>query len=48
MDLNAPLTVVERPAGTGAWVAYTIGLAIGIVVALPILAALFEVKLPIL
>jgi hypothetical protein len=48
MDLNAPLNVVERPEGTSALVAYAIGLAIGIVVAVPILAALFEVELPVL
>jgi hypothetical protein len=48
MDLNAPLGVVERPAGTAAWLAYAIGLTIGTAVALPILAALFGVELPIL
>jgi hypothetical protein len=48
MDLHAPLTVVERPEGARALIAYAIGLAIGVVVSLPILAALFEVELPIL
>jgi hypothetical protein len=47
MDLHAPLTVVERPAGTGAWVAYAFGLAIGTIVALPILVALFGIELPV-
>jgi hypothetical protein len=47
MDLHAPLDVVERPEGTGAWVAYAIGLAIGTAVALPILA-LLGVTIPLL
>jgi hypothetical protein len=48
MDLHAPLAHIERPAGTGAWIAYAIGLAVGTVVALPILAALYGVELPVL
>jgi hypothetical protein len=48
MDLHAQLAHIERPAGTGAWVAYAIGLAVGTVVALPILVALFGVELPML
>jgi hypothetical protein len=45
MDLNAPLSLVERPQGAGALLAYLVGLAIGTLVALPILA-LFGIAIP--
>lgn len=48
MDLSSQLHVVERVEGTPALVAYAIGLVIGAVVALPILAALFGVAIPLL
>jgi len=47
MDLNTPLALVERPEGTRSWIAYALALAIGIAVALPILAALYGVGVPV-
>ena len=47
MDLSSQLHVVERVEGSRALFAYAIGLLIGAVVALPILAA-FGVSIPIL
>lgn len=46
MDLQGHLGVIERAEGTRAWLAYLAGAAIGTLVALPILAALFGIALP--
>ena len=47
MNLNAPLGAVARVDGVRALIAYAIGLAIGAALALPILAALFGIGLPV-
>jgi hypothetical protein len=46
MDLSSQLHLVERVEGTRALFAYVIGLLVGAVVALPILAA-FGVAVPV-
>jgi hypothetical protein len=48
MDLHAPIAVVERAEGTPALVGYLIGLALGTAVAVPIIAAIFGVTIPVL
>ena len=46
MDINFDLGVVERLQGRPALIAYLAGAAIGTLVALPILVALFGFSLP--
>ena len=48
MDLYAHIGAVERAEGVRAWLAYLAGAAIGTIVALPILATLFGISVPIL
>lgn len=48
MDLQGHLGVIERAEGRWSWLAYFAGAAIGTMVALPILATLFGIAVPIL
>jgi len=44
MDLNAGLDVAARPQGRRAVIGYLIALAVGVAVALPILVAIFGLR----
>ena len=47
MNLNAPLGAVESVKGVKAVIAYVVGITVGAAFALPILAALFGISLPV-
>ena len=47
MNLNQPLDPAVRVDGIRAVVAYVVGIVVGTALALPILAALFGINLPV-
>ena len=47
MNLNEPLGTAVRVDGIRAVIAYVVGITVGAALALPILAALFGISLPV-